>query len=70
MTGLSRPRLAITRCDEGHLQLIVASGVGEASVPVCIEKADVAGVIREMQMWAQVPPFGPQPAAKALGEQG
>jgi hypothetical protein len=43
--------LRITRCDEGHVQLIVSSGIGTMTVPVCIEDADVDEVTAQMQAW-------------------
>lgn len=45
--------LHITRCDEGHLQLIVSSGIGSATVPVCIDTADLPEVMDEMVRWAR-----------------
>jgi hypothetical protein len=45
----SGDKLTITRCDEGHLQLLVTSGVGQKlTTPVCIAPDDMPEVMREM----------------------
>jgi hypothetical protein len=46
-------RLFITRCDDGHLQLVVTSG--SQTGLICIDSDDAAEVAGEMLGYAQVP---------------
>ena len=44
--------LRVSRCDEGHVTLVVTDKAGNHAAPVCIAPGDVAEVISEMQAWA------------------
>ena len=44
--------LRVSRCDEGHLTLVVTDGLGLHAAPICIAPGDVAEVTAEMQAWA------------------
>lgn len=47
-------RLCVTRCDDGHLQLIAVSDAGTA-VAVCVAAEDAPRALDEMRGWARVP---------------
>jgi len=60
-------RLTVSRCDNGHVLLVVTSAGGNSSL-VCIEPADVAEVTAEMHANADQCEFcrGPGPLVAVL----
>lgn len=52
-TSPSGDKLRITRCDEGHVQLVVQSGFGDSAIPICIAASDAAEVAAEIVAWAE-----------------
>lgn len=60
--------LHITRCEQGHVQLIVTSGVGGTTVPVCIAPADLEEVVSQIQAWGRSRKLYRRPLAWLCGE--